>query len=217
MDMQQLTQSLKQLRETSPKRNFTQSVDLIINLKGLNLKKPENHVELYLFLQHGKGKPNKICALVGPELKEEAEAACDKTIQEKDFDAYAKDKKLAKKLAAEFDFFIAQANIMPKVAAAFGRVFGPRRKLPNPKAGCVVPPKFNFKPLVERLRHTIKAAAKERPLIQVSVGNQAMTDEQLKENILNVYNQVLNKLPGEKNNLKSVYVKYTMGKAIQLE
>jgi len=216
MEDKKLLQTLKQIRETS-KRNFTQSVDLIINLKGLDLKKPENHVELYIALQHGKGKPNKICALVGPELKEEAEASCDKVIMEKDFDSYAKDKKQAKKLAAEFDFFIAQANIMPKVAGAFGRVFGPRRKMPNPKAGCVVPPKFNFKPLVERLRSTVKVAAKEKPLIQVSVGNEKMTDQQIMENITNVYNQVLHKLPGERNNLKSVFVKYTMGKAVQIE
>ncbi|MBI4150355.1 50S ribosomal protein L1 [Candidatus Woesearchaeota archaeon] len=217
MDNQQLVQALTQLREISPKRNFTQSVDLVINLKGLDLKKPENQVELYIFLQYGKGKPNKICALVGPELKEEAEVNCDKIIQEKDFEAFAKDKKLAKKLAAEFDFFIAQANIMAKVAAAFGRVFGPRRKMPNPKAGCVVPPKFNFKSLVDRLRNTIKVTAKEKPLIQVSIGNEKMSDQQLSENIMNVYNQVLHKLPGEKNNIKSVYVKYTMGKPMQLE
>lgn len=217
MDAPQLAKALKQLREVSPKRNFTQSVDLFINLKGLDLKKPENHVELYIFLQYGKGRSNKVCALVGPELKEEAEATCDKVIQEKDFDAYAKDKKLAKKLAAEFDFFVAQANIMPKVAAAFGRVFGPRRKMPNPKAGCVVPPKFNFKPLIERLRGTVKVVAKERPLIQISVGSETMPDAQLAENIMNVYNQVLHKLPGEKNNLKSVYVKCTMGKPVQLE
>jgi large subunit ribosomal protein L1 len=212
MDNQQLTQALKQLRE-APKRKFSQSVDLIINLKGLDLKKPENHVELYILLQHGKGTPNKVCALVGPELKDDAEANCDFTVQEKDFDGYAKDKKAAKKLAAGYDFFVAQANIMPKVAGAFGRVFGPRRKMPNPKAGCVVPPKFNFKPL----RHTVKAVAKEKPLIQVSVGNEKMTDAQLAANIMAVYDQVLHKLPGERNNIRSVYVKYTMGKPVQLE
>lgn len=217
MDSPQLVQALKQLRESSPKRNFTQGVDLIINLKGLDLKKPENQVELYVVLPFGKGKPNKICALVGPELKEDAEANCDKAVQEKDFDAFAKDKKQAKKLAAEYDFFVAQANIMPKVAAAFGRVFGPRRKMPNPKAGCVVPPKFNFKPLVERLRNTVKVAAKEKPLIQVSVGHEKMTDQQITENVMNVYNQVIHKLPGERNNIKSIYLKFTMGKAIHLE
>lgn len=216
MDNQQLVQAVKQLRELSPQRKFTQSVDFVINLKGIDLKKPENQIELYILLQHGKGKPNRICALVGPELKDDAEANCDRAIQEKDFDLYAKDKKIAKKLAAEFDFFIAQANIMPKVAAAFGRVFGPRRKMPNPKAGCVVPPKLNFKPLVDRLRSTIKAVAKEKPVVQVTVGNEKMTDQQLIENITTVYNQVLHRLPGEKNNIKSMYLKCTMGKPVQL-
>ena len=216
MEKGTVLKALKELRESQKKRNFSQGVDLIINLKNLDLKKPENHIELYIPLAHGKGKKNKVCALVGPELRDDAEKVCDGCIAEKDFETQAKDNRKLKRLADEYEFFIAQANIMPKVATAFGRVFGPRRKMPNPKAGCIVPPKINLVPLVEKLQKTVKAVAKERPLIQVSVGNEAMDDEKITENAMAVYSQVYGRLPLEKNNIKSVYLKFTMGKPKQV-
>ncbi len=216
MEKGTVLKALKELRESQKKRNFSQGVDFIINLKNLDLKKPENQIELYIPLTYSKGKKNKICALVGPELRDDAEKVCDGCIAEKDFEAQAKDNRKLKRLADEYEFFIAQANIMPKVATAFGRVFGPRGKMPNPKAGCIVPPKTNLTPLVERLQKTVKAVAKERPLIQVSVGNEAMTDEHIAENAMTVYNQIYGKLPLEKNNVKSVYLKLTMGKPKQV-
>lgn len=216
MEKGKVLKALKELREGQTKRNFSQGVDLIINLQNLDLKKPENQIELYIPLLHGKGKKNKVCALVGPELRDDAEKVCDGCIAEKDFEAQVKDSRKLKKLADEYEFFIAQANIMPKVATVFGRVFGPRRKMPNPKAGCIVPPKTNLAALVEKLRKTVKAVAKDRPLIQVSVGNEAMDDEKIAENAMVVYNQVYAKLPLEKNNVKSIYLKFTMGKPKQV-
>ena len=89
--------------------------------------------------------------------------------------------------------------------------------MPNPKAGCVVPPKSSLEPLYNRLQDTIKVIAKERPFVQVPVGTEKLTDDQLAENILNVYKQILHKLPGEKNNIEKVALKFTMGKPVKLE
>ncbi len=215
MDKEKLEKALKELRGSSKKRKFSQGLDLIINLKNLDLKKPENHVELYISLQSRK-KDNRICAFVGPELADDAKANGATTIQEREFETFAKDKKKIKKLSEDHEFFIAQANIMPKVAATFGRVLGPRKKMPNPKAGCVVPPKGSLKPIMEKLQKTVKAVAKDRPVIQVNVGDESMTDEQLITNIMNIYNQVAHKLHDEKNNIKNVFIKLTMSKAVQV-
>lgn len=215
MDKEKLEKALKELREGSKKRKFSQGVDLIINLKNLDLKKPENHVELYINLLNKK-KDNNICAFVGPELAEDAKANGATTIREKEFETYAKDKKKIKKLSEDHGFFIAQANVMPKVAATFGRVLGPRKKMPNPKAGCVVPPKGSLKPTIEKLRKTVKAVAKERPIIQVNIGDESMSDEDLINNIINVFNQVAHHIPDEKNNIKDAYIKFTMSKAVKV-
>ena len=45
MDKTQVTQTLKKIKENSQKRNFTQSYDLIINLRDIDLKKPEQSVD----------------------------------------------------------------------------------------------------------------------------------------------------------------------------
>ena len=81
------------------------------------------------------------------KLKKSLDAA----FETHDFDQFKDNASKIKKLAGEYDFFVAQANIMPQVATVFGKVLGPRGKMPNPKAGCVVPPKSQLGPLKERL------------------------------------------------------------------
>jgi len=216
MDKKTILEALKKLREKSKKRNFLQSVDLIINLKDLDLKKPEEQIDFFATLHHPTGKKRKVCALVGPELFEEAKANCDKVILSEEFDKYSKDKKLIKKLASEFDFFIAQANIMPKVAAVFGKVLGSRGKMPNPKAGCVVPPKTSLKPLYEKLQSTIKISAKTSPMVQIFVGKENLKDEDIADNILDCLSQLEAKLPKGKNNIKNIFVKFTMSPSQKL-
>lgn len=217
MDKKEVLNAIKRLKEESKERKFTQSFDLIVNLKHLDLKKPENQVDFFQALPKGKGKENKVCAFAGPESVDDAKTACDFTIGIQEFDDYKKDPKKIKKLAGEYDIFIAQANVMPKVAATFGRVLGPRQKMPNPKAGAIFPPKANFGPIMDRMRRTVRIAAKTSPLIQVSVGNLKQSDEDIADNLLAVYDQIIHHLPGEINNIKSVYTKLTMSKPVQLE
>ena len=54
------------------------------------------------------------------------------------------------------------------------------------------------------------------PLIHLSVGREVMQDEDLAENILNVYETVESKLPARNQNVKSVIVKLTMGPSIKI-
>ena len=171
MDKKQFTDAIEQLKK-HPTRKFKQSYELIINLRDLNLKKPEEQVEFWLQLPHDRGKQTKIAAIVGPELTTTAKNSCDLTITHEEFPKYAANKKTIKKLARTYDYFIAQANIMPDVAKTFGRVLGPLGKMPNPKAGCVVPPTANLKQLVDKLRKTIKITAKTQPSIKILIGKE---------------------------------------------
>lgn len=217
MDEKDILEAIKKVKETSQKRKFTQIYDIIINIKGLDLKKPENQLDLFVTLPQNKGKEGKICALVGTEMLDEAKKNCEKAIVSDDFDTYSKNKAEAKKLVSEYDFFIAQANMMGKVASAFGKYMGPKRKMPNPKAGCVVPPKANLKPLHDKLKNTVRVYAKERPLIQCTVGNENMPDKEVSENILALFNNILHHLPNERNSIKNVLLKLTMSKPVHIK
>jgi len=214
MNKENCIKAIKEARE-SKKRNFTQTFELIINLKDLDLKKPDNQVETWIQISY-PGKPIKIGCLIGPELKESATGVCETIIMHDDFPIYAKDKKKTKKLADSCDFFIGQANIMPDIAKNFGRILGTRGKMPNPKAGCVVPPNANLKPLVEKLKKTLKLKAKIQPTIKCVIGNEKMKDEEIAENIQTVYNQIIHVLPKEKHNIKNIIIKSTMGKPIKI-
>ncbi len=216
MKRDQIIKTLQSLKKDAKERKFNQSVDLIVALQGLDFKKPSDQIEFFLNLHHNTGKKLKICAFVAPELKDDAKKIFDKVILVDDFKDY--DKKLAKKLAKQFDFFIAQATIMPKVAQVFGRYLGVRGKMPNPKAGCVVPPKgSNLKALYEKLQKTLKVSAKKLPLIQARVGTVNMPEEQVIDNIIYLYEQLIHHLPNEKNNIKIIYLKLTMSKAIKVD
>ena len=216
MDKNQILEALKKAKESS-KRKFNQSIDLIIVLKELDLKKPENQVETFVQLHYSKGKKIRVCGLVGAELVEQSRKAFDTTILSDEFDMYAKDKKLVKKLASEHDFFVAQATIMPKVAAAFGRVLGPRGKMPNPKAGCVVPPNANLAQLSTRLHTLIRINVKTVSMVQVMVGKEDMKDEEIADNIMTIYNQLVHALPKEESNIKRLMIKTTMGKPVAVQ
>ena len=217
MDKNTVKQAIEKVKETSKKRNFKQTFDLIINLKGLDMKKSEHHVEVFVALHYPRGKPVNVAAFVGPELRDEAKNSVDTTIFIDDFPKYQKDKKLIKSLASKHDFFIAQATIMPKVAQVFGKVLGTRGKMPNPKAGCVVPPKAALKPLYDRLQKTAVAKAKSQPVIKVAVGIEEQDEAEIIDNIITTYNAVMHKLPNEEHNIKNVLLKLTMGKPVEVK
>ena len=215
MQKEELQSALQKAKDFSEKRGFSQTYDLIINLKGLDLKKPEHQIDSFITLPHARGKKIKVCALVGAELIEQAKSVCDFSINSDSFEKY-KDKKELKKLANSYDFFIAQANIMPKVATSFGRVFGPRGKMPNPKSGGVVPPNANLKPLYEKMQRTIRLTNKTAPVIQSAIGTEEMKLSEVTENGMAVYNTIIHALPNEKHNIKDIYVKLTMSKPVKL-
>ena len=213
MDKTQVTQALKELRANSPKRNFNQSVEITITLKDFDIKK--DPVNIFAALAHTKGKKVSVCALVGPELLSQAKEVCDEAISVDEFPKY-QDKKISKQLAGKHDFFIAQATIMPKIASAFGRVFGPKGKMPNPKAGCVVPPNANLKPLYEKLQKTVKFQTKADAMLQGAVASEQSPDDEIIDNILAAYNEVSHALPKHELNIQGTMIKFTMSPTITI-
>ncbi len=214
MRKEDILKALKEAKEKANKRNFKQKFDLIINIKHLNLKKSDNQFDDFVELHHSRGKETKVCALVGPELDSEAKKVCTKSIRQDGFSKLSK--KELKKIGKEYDYFIAQANIMPQVASAFGQVLGPRGKMPNPKVGCVVPPKASLGLLYNKLQKTVKLSTKKGGSVKTIIGNEDMDAEDITDNILTAYNHFLTILPTGKHNVSEVLVKMTMGPAIKI-
>ena len=196
------------------KRKFSQSYDLIVALKDLDLKKPTDQVEFFATVPNTIGRKISVCALVGPEMIDEASKTADFALEQSQFERMQK--KDLRKIAGKYDYFVGQANIMPKIAASFGRVLGPRGKMPNPKAGCIVPPRAPLQPLIDKLQKTIKVSAKKTPSVQILIGNQNQKPEEVVANIKSLYTQLIHNLPKEENNVRNVFLKATMSKPIKI-
>lgn len=213
MDKQQVEKAISELKK-GKKRNFSQSFDLIINLKGINPK--ADSVNFFVSLPYPKPQKPKVAIFAGPELKDQAEKVCDLVIVESDFPKYT-DPKEIKKMAQEYSYFIAQANLMPKIAQTFGKVLGTKGKMPNPKLGCVVPPNATLEPLVKKLKSTVKLSSNRATNLQCMIGKEDQKEDQLVENAIAVYQAAVKQLPQEKQNIKNIQLKLTMGKPIKIE
>ena len=210
---QKILEAIKLAREKSKERKFSQSSDLIINLKEFDIKK-EAKIDDFITLPHGRGKDATVCALVGQEMKTNV-SACDNVVFTDNFPEY-KDARKVRKLARKYDFFIGQANIMPQIAQVFGKYFGPIGKMPNPKGGQIVPPNLNLDPIVKKLKNTSKIMISKMPIASCRIGDEKMDDEKLAENILFAIDQIENSLPRKNANIKNILIKTTMGAPIKI-
>ena len=196
-----LEKALSELRKEK-ERKFDQTVDLIINLQKFDIKKSQ--INLFVSVPF-KIKEKKICAFL------ESENKAVETITGDQFKKYS-DKKELKKLVKRFDFFIAQAKLMPKVATTFGRILGPAGKMPSPQLGILMDVSDRaINDLKEKINNSVKIKIKESS-IKLAVGKQGMKDGEIIENVITIYNAVLKALPKNKDNIKNIELKFTMTK-----
>jgi large subunit ribosomal protein L1 len=198
---QELQTALNELRKEKV-RKFNQTVDLIVNLQKFDARK--ENINFFVTVPH-KIKEKNICAFLAVESK------IMDTVTESDFRLYS-DKKRLRNLEKKYDFFIAQASLMPKVATTFGRVLGPSGKMPSPQLGIIPQGEDKLvQELKERIDHSIRIRSKEAS-IKIGVGKQSMKDEELIENIVSIYNTLLKNLSKGIDNVKNVEIKLTMSK-----
>ena len=203
---EELGKALAELRKNE-KKKFEQTVDLIINLQKFDVKK--NALNIFVNIPY-KIKDKKICAFL--EIKNKNV----ETITRSEFPKYS-GKKEIKNLVNKFDFFIAQASLMPSVATTFGKVLGPAGKMPSPQLGILLnADEKSIAEVKEKINTTIKIKLKE-PSVKLSIGKQNMKDSELIENAMAIYNELLKHLPKERDNVKNLEVKFTMTKPIKIK
>ena len=198
---QDLENALVELRKEK-QRKFDQSIDLIVNLQKFDVKK--SPINMFVSVPH-KVKDKKICGFL--EIKNENV----ESITKSEFKRYSTKQEL-KKLARTYDFFIAQASLMPIVATTFGRALGPTGKMPSPQLGILMNVDDKaIKELKGRINSSVKIKVKEAS-IKIPIAKQTMKDEEVIENMMTVYNAILKALPRGKENVKNVEIKLTMTK-----
>jgi len=201
-----ILERIKEVKEKSKKRNFNQRYDLIINLKYLDLKKTENKIDEIFVLPKGTGKETAIIFFSDTTKKMED---C-KIIKSSEIEKLGKNKKTAKKIIDQTDFFLAEPKLMPTVGKYLGKFLAPVGKMPKPVVGDV-------EKMIKNSKDAVRIVVNKQPIIHTIVGSEKMSDNDVEENIRTLLNFLKSKLPRGKNNIKNVYLKLTMGRPTQLE
>lgn len=192
-------------------RKFKQNIDLIVNLKNIDLSEAKNRIDEEIILPHGKGKESKIAIFASGELAFKSKDKVDYIIKPEEIEDLSKDKKKFKKIVDEHDFFIAEAGLMPVIGKTLGVVLGPRGKMPKP-----VPPQADISGIIKNLRNTIRLRSKANKTFHTIAGKEEMDKEKIADNIDIIIKRLESKLERGRLNINSIYVKTTMGPSIRI-
>jgi large subunit ribosomal protein L1 len=192
-------------------RKFKQSVDVVINLKNIDMNDAKNRIEDEVMLPHGRGIEAKLALFASGDLALKSKTHVDLLIKPEEIEDLAKDKKKFKKIADEYDFFIAEAPLMPTIGKTLGIILGPRGKMPKP-----VPPTIDITNMAKSLRKTVKVRSKTTKTIHATVGREEMNAEHIADNIDAILKRLEGKLERGKLNIGSVYVKTSMGPPMRI-
>ena len=199
--------------KNAKKRNFTQSIDLVLNLTDLDLKKPENRFSENIELPHPPKKGTRIVVFATGDLAVRAKGSgADQVLGREDLDKFGGDKKAVKKLAEATDFFIAETTMMASVGKVLGSVLGPRGKMPTP-----VPPNAPIDGILARHNRIMRVRIRDQLNAQCKVGSEEMSDEELTDNIEAVIARLEARLPKGLGNIREIGVKTTMGPFVKIE
>ncbi|MFB6242286.1 MAG: 50S ribosomal protein L1 [Candidatus Nanosalina sp.] len=201
-------QAIEEAVEESEERDFNESIDMIINFRGLDLSDPNNRISEDLKLPNQADESIKV-AVIGDSLNGEA---ADRKVSEDELEEMFDNPNDAKKLAEEFTFLIAEAPLMPKIGQQLGQVFGPRDMMPDP-----MQPGEDPTEEIEDLRNTVRINVKEQPLLQIKIGKEDHDADSVARNASTVYGFVTDNLPKGDNNIKNVMIKTTMGPSVEVE
>ncbi|MFB6073471.1 MAG: 50S ribosomal protein L1 [Haloarculaceae archaeon] len=208
---QDIENAVTRALEDAPQRNFRETVDLAINLRDLDLNDPSNRVDESVVLPAGTGQDTQIVVFAEGETALRAEEVADQVLGSDELADLGDDDDAAKDLADETDFFIAEASMMQDIGRYLGTVLGPRGKMPEP-----LQPDDDVVEVVERMKNSVQIRSGERRTFHTRVGAEDMTAEDIADNIDVILRRLHADLEKGPLNIDSVYVKTTMGPAVEV-
>jgi len=207
LDDDLLKNMLKNARDGITKRNFTQSAELTLILKDIDIKKGFSINEV-VNLPNKITKNSSVCVFASGDMGMRArKAQVDRVIEPEELDRLGTNKKDARKVVKGYDFFLADTTLMPRVGRSLGQFMGPKGKMPSP-----LPYGAPIENITERFRGSVRARAKNQLNVSAKIGDEKMEDDQLVNNALAVISAIEKKLPQGDKNIHNAIIKFTMSK-----
>ena len=122
VDRAKILDAVKTAIEKAPKRKFSESIDITINLKNIDMAQPKNRIDETILLPNGTGEKTGICVIGKGDIVTQAkDAKVDLIIGPEEVERLGGAPREARRVASTYKYFLAETAVMPQV----GRFLGP--------------------------------------------------------------------------------------------
>uniref|UniRef100_H2YUG0 Ribosomal protein n=1 Tax=Ciona savignyi TaxID=51511 RepID=H2YUG0_CIOSA len=191
-------------------RKFLESVELQISLKNYDPQKDKRFSGTVKLPNLPRNK-FRVCILGDAAHCDEANANTIPCMDVEALKKFNKDKKLVKKLAKKYDAFLASESLIKQIPRLLGPGLNKAGKFPT-----LVTHQESLVSKIHDVKCTIKFQMKKVLCLAVAIGNVGMTEDQLVQNLNLAINFLVSLLKKNWQNVRSLYVKSTMGRPQRL-
>uniref|UniRef100_A0A7S1YY77 Ribosomal protein n=1 Tax=Trieres chinensis TaxID=1514140 RepID=A0A7S1YY77_TRICV len=192
------------------KRNFTESIEIQITLKNYDPQRDKRFSGTFRLPTVPRPKL-KCCMLGNAAHCEQADRIGVDHMSVEDLKKLNKNKKLVKKLAKRYDFFLASDNMLRQIPRLLGPGLTKAGKFPTLLSGS-----DDMQEKIDEVKSTIKFQMKKVMCLNVAVGNIDMDKQEIIVNVQLAANFLASLLKKQWQNIGQMYVKSTMGPAMQI-
>ena len=207
-----IKQAIEQALSEAPERKFVESVEFAFTIKDVDLKNPNNRIQEEIRLPTGRGRAPSIAMFADGEMAAKARDAGIVVIDPTKIEELGGTRQKARNLAKKHDFFLSEIPHMGPIGRFLGVVLGPRGKMPRP-----VPPVADPGAIAAGLKDVAIVRSRDKITFHTVVGTRDQGAEALTENGMEVWKRVTGRLERGSGNIRSFYVKTSMGPAIRVE
>merc|ERR1712179_839670 len=208
--MYECVEAILKSSQGDKKRSFLETVELQISLKNYDPQKDERFSGT-VKLPHVPRKKYRVCVLGDAAHCDEANANEISCMDVEALKKFNKDKKLVKKLAKKYDAFMAPESLIRQIPRLLGPGLNKAGKFPS-----LLTHQDDIESKINDLKSTLKFQMKKVLCLNVAVGNTTMTEDELVYNIHLAVNFLVSLLKKHWQNVRSLYIKSTMGPAQRL-
>merc|ERR1712232_1175604 len=187
-------------------RKFLETVELQVGLKDYDTQRDKRFAGT-VKLPHVPRPRMKVCVLGDAVHCEQAQKAGIPYKSVDDLKKLNKNKKLVKKLAQQFDAFLASQVLVPQIPRLLGPGLNKTGKFPT-----LVQHSDALESKITDIRSQVKFQLKKVLCMGVAVGNVGMNPDELRQNCLMAINFLVSLLKKNWNNVRRLCIKSTMGK-----
>ena len=203
-----LTKGKEELK--GKKRNFVETIEVQVTLKNYDPQREKRFAGT--FRLPTVPRPNLKCCMLGNAAHcEQADRIGIDHMSVEDLKKLNRNKKLVKKLAKKYDFFLASDNMIKQIPRLLGPGLTKAGKFPTLLASGE-----DMQEKIDEVKSTIKFQMKKVTCLNVAVANVGMDKQEIIVNVQLAANFLASLLKKQWQNIGQMYLKSTMGPSFQI-